>query len=311
VRRPAVAAAGDQAALAAFLGCALITAVNPVAIRFSNRELAPLWGAGLRLALMAALLVLLMRVLRLEVPRGRALRGALLYGALGYGCAVGLTYYGLVHVHAGLGQLMFALVPLATLLVAALQGQERVHARALAGASCALAGVAVLAQAHLDDALPPLSLVALLGSVLCVAQAAVVVRRFPPVHVVTMNALATFAAALVLVPAAFVAREPIVLPRHGATLLALAFGVVGGSLLFVLYVFVLKRWAASRAAYLFVLAPFLTFVLSARLDDEPLGPGLVVGGAFIVAGVYVGALRQSSSRSPAASSAASRTTSPP
>jgi drug/metabolite transporter (DMT)-like permease len=202
-------------------------------------------------------------------------------------------------------------VPLATLLVAALQGQEHVHARALAGALCALAGVAVLAQAHLDDALPPLSLVALLGSVLCVAQAAVVVRRFPPVHVVTMNAFATFAAALVLVPAAFVAREPIVLPRHGSTLLALAFGVVGGSLLFVLYVFVLKRWAASRAAYLFVLAPFLTFVLSARLDDEPLGPTLVVGGAFIVAGVYVGALRQSSSRSAAASSAASRTTSPP
>ena len=305
------APAGDQAALAAFAGSTLITAVNPVAIRFSNRELAPLWGAGLRLLLMAALLGLVLRVLRLELPRGRALRGALTYGALGYGCAVGLTYYGLVHVQAGLGQLIFALVPLATLLIAALQGQERVHARALAGALCAVAGVAVLAQAYLDDALPPLSLLALLGSVLCVAQAAVLVRRFPPVHVVTMNALGTIAAAFVLVPAALVAGEPIVLPRQGSTWLALTFGVVGGSLLFVLYVFVLKRWAASRAAYLFVLAPFLTFVLSAGLDDEPLGPTLVVGGAFIVAGVYVGALRQASSRSPAASSAASRTTSPP
>jgi drug/metabolite transporter (DMT)-like permease len=298
--RPAVLAAGGDAALAAFAVCAVITAVNPVAIRFSNRELAPFWGAGLRLVLMAALLALVMRVLRLELPRGRALRGALLYGALGYGCAVGLTYYALVDVHAGLGQLMFALVPLATLLLAGLQRQERVHGWALGGAFCAVAGVAVLAQAHLDDALPPLSLLALLASVLCVAQAAVLVRRFPPVHVVTMN-----------VPAALVAGEPIVLPRHGSTWLALAFGVVGGSLLFVLYVFVLKRWAASRAAYLFVLAPFLTFVLSTRLDDEPLGPTLVIGGAFIVAGVYVGALRQASSRSPAASSAASRTTSPP
>jgi drug/metabolite transporter (DMT)-like permease len=289
----------------------VITALNPIAIRFSNRELAPIWGAGLRLMIMAALLGLVMRVLRLELPRGRALRGALLYGALGYGCAVGLTYYGLVQVHAGLGQLFFALVPLATLLVAALQGQERLHRPALAGALGALTGVAVLAQTHLDGALPPLSLLALLASVLCVSQAAVLVRRFPPVHVVTMNAVATFAAVFVLVPAALVAGEPIVLPEQGPTWLALAFGVVGGALLFVLYVFVLKRWAASRAAYLFVLAPFLTFVVSARLDDEPLGPSLLVGGAFIVGGVYVGALRQSSSRSPAASSAASKTTSPP
>jgi drug/metabolite transporter (DMT)-like permease len=290
----------------------VITALNPIAIRFSNRELAPFWGAGLRLMLMAALLGLVMHAMRLELPRGRALRGALRYGALGYGCAVGLTYYGLVHVHAGLGQLMFALVPLATLLLAAAQGQERVRAQALGGAVGALAGVAVLAQAHLDDALPPLSLLALLGSVLCVAQAAVLVRRFPPVHVVTMNALGTLAAAvLVLVPAALVAGDPVVLPRQGSTWAALAFGVAGGSLLFLLYVFVLKRWAASRAAYLFVLAPFLTFVLSARLDDEPLGPTLVVGGGFIVAGVYLGALRQPSNTSPAAASAASTTTSPP
>jgi drug/metabolite transporter (DMT)-like permease len=289
----------------------VITAVNPLAIRFSNRELAPFWGAGLRMLLMAALLGLVMRALRLELPRGRALRGALLYGALGYGCAVGLTYYGLVHVHAGLGQLMFALVPLATLLLAASQGQEHVHRRALAGAAGAIAGVAVLAQAHLDGSIPPLSLLALLGSVLCVAQAAVLVRRVPPVHVVTMNALGTFAAVFVLVPAALVAGEPIAAPREGPTWAALAFGVFGGSLLFVLYVYVLKRWAASRAAYLFVLAPFLTFVLSARLDDEPLGAGLVVGGAFVVAGVYVGALRQSPSTSAPAASAASRTTSPP
>jgi drug/metabolite transporter (DMT)-like permease len=240
---------------------------------------------------MAALLAALTRVLRLDLPRGRALRGAIVFGALNYGCAVGLTYYAFVHVHAGLGQLMFALVPLATLLLAGLQGQEQVQRRALAGALCALGGVVLLAQTRLDDALPPLSLLALLGSVVCVSQAAVLVRRFPPVHVVTMNAVGTLAAALVLAPLALAAGEPIVLPRHAATWIALGFGVLAGALLFVLYVFVLKRWAASRAAYLFLLAPVLTFVLSSRLDDEPLGPSLVAGGAFIVAGVYVGALR--------------------
>jgi hypothetical protein len=90
LRAPAIAAA-DRGALAVFAACAVITAANPVAIRFINRELAPFWGGGLRLLLMAALLALLTRVLRLELPRGRALRGAVLFDALNYGCAVGLT----------------------------------------------------------------------------------------------------------------------------------------------------------------------------------------------------------------------------
>jgi drug/metabolite transporter (DMT)-like permease len=81
-------------------------------VRFSNRELAPLWGAGLRFALAAALLVVVMVVLRLAFPRGRALIGSLLYGLFNFAGSFGLTYYGLVQVHAGLGQILLALVPL-------------------------------------------------------------------------------------------------------------------------------------------------------------------------------------------------------
>lgn len=58
-----------------------------------------------------------------------------------------------------------------------------------------------------------------------------------------------------------------------------------------LYLLVLRYWAASRAAYAFVLIPFVTVLLSAWLDHEPLGAGLLPGGLLVVAGVYVGALR--------------------
>jgi drug/metabolite transporter (DMT)-like permease len=54
---------------------------------------------------------------------------------------------------------------------------------------------------------------------------------------------------------------------------------------------VLRYWAASRAAYEFVLIPVVTLALSAWLDDEPVGLGLVLGGLLVLAGVYVGALR--------------------
>jgi hypothetical protein len=37
--------------------------------------------------------------------------------------------------------------------------------------------------------------------------------------------------------------------------------------------------------------PFVTVMLSAWLDSEPVGVGLVLGGLLVLAGVYVGALR--------------------
>ena len=52
-------------------------------------------------------------VLRLAFPRGRALLASLLYGLFNFAGSFGLIYYGLVQVHAGLGQILLALVPLA------------------------------------------------------------------------------------------------------------------------------------------------------------------------------------------------------
>jgi hypothetical protein len=104
---------GERVALTAFVTYAVLAGGNAVGVRFSNRELAPLWGAGLRFALAAALLVAVMVVLRLAFPWGRALIGSLLYGLFNFAGSFGLTYYGLVQVHAGFGQIVLALVPLA------------------------------------------------------------------------------------------------------------------------------------------------------------------------------------------------------
>ena len=59
--------------------------------------------------------------------------------------------------------------------------------------------------------------------------------------------------------------------------------VVGSVVVFVLYLVVLRYWAASRAAYGFVLIPFVTVLLSAWLDHEPLGRGLLLGGLLALA----------------------------
>jgi drug/metabolite transporter (DMT)-like permease len=106
-----------------------------------------------------------------------------------------------------------------------------------------------------------------------------------------MNAVGMATGAALLVAGSVLAGEPRLLPQRAATWAAVAYLVVVGSVVvFVLYLVVLRYWAASRAAYAFVLIPFVTVMLSAWLDNEPLGPGLLVGGLLVLAGVYVGAL---------------------
>jgi drug/metabolite transporter (DMT)-like permease len=282
----------ERLAIGALLVSSFFAGGNAVGVRFSNRELAPLWGAGLRFSLAALLLLSATLAMRLPLPKGRALAGALLFGALNFGAAFALAYYGLQRVHAGLGQTLLAIVPLATLVLAALQRQERLRAAAVVGTLLALAGIVLMSRAPVRESLPVLSLLALVCSALCFAQAAVVVRRFPPIHPIVINALGMAVGAAILLVGSAVAREPFELPDRLETWLALSYLVVIGSIVvFVLYLVVLRYWSASRAAYTFVLVPLVTVALSAWLDDEPIRGGLVLGGLFVLAGVYVGALR--------------------
>jgi drug/metabolite transporter (DMT)-like permease len=230
--------------------------------------------------------------LRLELPRGRALVGIVLYGSLIFGFGFSLTYYALVRIHAGLGQTILALVPLATLLLAVLQRQERLRLAAVAGALLSIAGIGVISGVSGRESVPVLSLLALVGTVLCFAEGTVVVRRFPPVHPVVTNGVGMAVGSAILIVLALVAGQTVALPEQGSTWLALAYMVVLGSgPVFVLYVVVVRVWGASRAAYTFVLIPVVAVLLSAWIDDEPIGTALLLGGPLVLAGVYVGALR--------------------
>jgi drug/metabolite transporter (DMT)-like permease len=283
---------GERVALGAFLVASVLAGGNAIGVRFSNRELSPLWGAGLRFALATTLLVALMAALRLAPPAGKALTGAVLYGALNFGAAFALVYYGFVEVHAGIGQTLLAVVPLATLLLAVLQQQERFRTEGILGAALALIGIAVLSHAPLRESVPLLSLLAILAGAFCFAQAAIVVRRFPALHPVTMNAVGMGTAALLLVTGSLLVGETIELPERAETWAALAYLVVVGSVVvFSLYIVVLRYWTASRMSYTFVLVPVVTVALSAWLDDEPVHLGLLLGGSMVLIGVYLGALR--------------------
>jgi drug/metabolite transporter (DMT)-like permease len=285
----------------AFAAEILLAGANGVAIRFSNRELAPLWGAGLRFALAAVLLVFIMFALRLALPRGKALLGGMLFGLFQFAGAFGFAYIALVQIQAGLGQTILALVPLATLLLAVAQRQERLHGAAVVGSLLGLVGVGLITFDPWRAALPPLPLLAALASVLCFAQALVIVRQLPPIHPVVLNTVGMVTGALVLLSASILLGEPKVLPQRMETWVALAYVIVIGSVVvFLFHVYVAQHWGASRAAYVMVVIPLVTIMLSAWLDQELVTGGLLLGGVLVLGGVYLGALRNKRTSQPPA-----------
>lgn len=283
---------GTRLVILAFATETLLAGANGVAIRFSNRELAPLWGAGLRFALAGILVVIIMLVLRQPLPRGRTLLGAMLFGLLQFAGAFGFFYLALVQIQAGLGQTLLALVPLATLLLAVAQGQERLRGIAVLGTLLGLAGIGLIFFDPQRQSIPLLALLAVLASVLCFAQALVLVRRMPPIHPVSMNAVGMVTGAFVLLILSTLIGEPKELPSQSETWVALVYVIVLGSVVvFLLHVYVAQHWSASRASYVMVVIPLVTITLSAWLDQEPVTGSLLLGAALVLSGVYIGALR--------------------
>ncbi|MGI9193684.1 MAG: DMT family transporter, partial [Actinomycetota bacterium] len=281
----------DRITLGAFGLMVLLGGSNFVGVRFSNRELAPFWGAGLRFFVAAAVLFAIVAARRLKLPRGRALTGAVLFGVLNFGVAYGFLYWGFQRIHAGLGSVVMSTVPLLTLLLVGAHRLEPFSARGVFGALLSVVGIAVMFSQNLGGEAPLMSVLALVAGAVCVAESGVIIKRYPMTDPVTTNAVAMGIGSAILVGLSGLSGEPWRLPSRPETWAALLFLVVIGSVaLFVVVIFVLNRWTASATSYAFVLFPIIAAGESALLDNEALTAGLAVGGLIVLAGVYFGAL---------------------
>jgi drug/metabolite transporter (DMT)-like permease len=286
------APAPDRLSFGAFTGAVFIGGSNFVAIRFSNRELDPLWGAGLRFALAAGVFGLLFAALRLSLPRGRALVLPATYGLLAFGAAYGCLYWAMQDVPAGIAAVVLAAGPLLTLLLAVAHGMERFSARAFLGALVAVTGSVVIFFQPGSIAFGWGSFALLGVAALCASESVVVSKLAGRHHPVAMNFLGMSAGAVVLVLVAGVSGERVALPADGETQLALAYLVAATVGLFLLVLVVVQRWTASATSYVFVLMPVVAVALGAVVADEAIAGTTIIGGAIVCAGVYVGAARR-------------------
>lgn len=293
----------DRRILLAFAGVVLLAGSNIVAVRFSNRELDPFWGAGLRFLGASVILWALVARGRYPLPRGRALGGAIVYGILSFLIAYAFFYWGSQEVPAGLGGTIMASVPLLTVMFAAAHGLEPLRLRGVVGAVVALTGIAIMSSGALSGDVSVTSVLAVLVAAAAASESGIVLKLLPSAHPVVTNAIGMSVGAALLLVLSSIVGESWVAPESPSVWAAIVYLAVASPFLFMLVVYVIQRWTATGASYQFVLFPIVSVIGGALLLGEHVTSSLLLGAPFVLAGVYIGALSRSGAVEPGADGA--------
>jgi len=286
----------NQLTVIAFITVVIVIGVNFVAVKFSNQELPPFWGASLRFIIASVLLFGIVRIRNIPLPKGAALIGASMFGLFAFGINFGFLYWALTRVTAGMASVMFASIPLITLLIASLIGLEKITWRGILGSVIVIAGISLVFVEQLKFDIPFIYLVAVLIAAVSAASSGIVVKYFPRSHPISTNAVGMSVAAMVLLVLSIVSAETFRLPALASTWLALGWLVTSSIVGFVLMVWILSRWTASETSYSSVLSPLVTVAVASMLAGEKPTLLFLLGALFVLLGVYVGVLSSQTTR---------------
>ena len=262
-----------------------------VAIKIGLEDTPPLYGAGLRVTLAGAGLLVLTRALRRPLRSDPVLVAIL--ALLPFAGTYGLIYWAEQYIPSGLTAVLFGVMPLyvAALAIVWLR-DEPVRGRFLGGVGIALGGLVLafgesLALGHEERA--ALAAAAVLASPLCSAIGNVAIkRRAARLDPLALNGWAMLAAGLVLLALSAPQEDWAAADWTGQAVAALLYlAVFGSALTFVVLTVLLRELPALALSYLPLMVPFGALFFGALLEDEPLTAASLGGAALVAAGLAV------------------------
>jgi drug/metabolite transporter (DMT)-like permease len=261
------------------------------------REVPPLTLVLLRVALASIILLPLLRVYRIRFPSG--LSGWMPFIAIGLFNNVlpfSLIVAGQTHIPSGLASILNATTPLFTVVVMAAAGEEKLHARRIAGVIVGLIGVIILHGDGFDGKGLGFESGQGIGILLCLAGAfsyglsALLARRLlsnsPPLGTATFQMLASTA---MMVVVAGVIDRPWQLPMPGATtwLGVIGLAALSTALAYIVLFQILRRSGATNVMLVTLLIPVTAILLGYLVLGEQISPreifgALVIGSALLL-----------------------------
>jgi drug/metabolite transporter (DMT)-like permease len=260
--------------------------------RFAIGDIDPVTLAAFRFGGGVLFLLPLAFALRSRWPQGRDWIGVAGLGLMFFAFFFILYNQAMAYTTASRGALALSVLPLATMVVGALLGIEKLTRRKTTGVLIAVAGVAVALATGLATA-PPGAWrgdAIMVTATLCMALYNVWSRPFiarsSALGFVT-SGMAIGGAALVLV-AAFSGGFAVTGHFGTGQILAVTYlAVFGGAVAFFLWVFALQHTTPTRVASTMTVNPIAASLLAALIVSEPIGLPLLVGIVAVGTGIWV------------------------
>jgi drug/metabolite transporter (DMT)-like permease len=257
------------------------------------REVPPLTLVLLRVALALIILLPLLWVYRIRFPTGFAgWRPFFAIGLLNNVLPFSLIVVGQTYIPSGLASILNATTPLFTVVVMAAAGEERLHARRIAGVMTGLIGVVIL---HGGGGLGFENGQGI-GILLCLAGAfsyglsALLARRVlsnsPPLGTATFQLLAS---TVMMTFVAGFAERPWQLPMPGAAtwLAVIGLATLSTALAYIVFFQILRRSGATNVMLVTLLIPVTAIllgylVLGEQISSREILGALVIGSALLL-----------------------------
>ena len=252
----------------------------------------PVTLAAFRFGIAFVLLLPVALMVRDRWPRGRDWLWVAALGVLFFAVFFFIYNEALRLTTAARGSLALSTLPLATMLIAALFGRERLSVRKTTGVLVAIGGVAIALAAGLAHA--PAGAwrgdLVMLGGTVIMALYSVWSRPFVA-RSSRLGYLVTgmgFGAAASVLTSWYSGGIGAVQAFGAAQWAAVAWiGIMGGAAAFYLWVYALEHTTPTRVANTMTVNPAAASLLAALLVGEPIGANLVVGIAAVGCGIWI------------------------
>ena len=291
----------DALKLAGFVLLCIIWGSTWLVIKVGYGGLGPFNVAGIRFAIAAVVLAIIVPLAGARWPRGRIEWTLVVFvGVLLFLGDYGLIYWAEQYIDSGLTAILFGTFPLLTMAFAHVYVPgERLTPRKLTGGIAASLGVIALFgdRVHVDasNAWP---MAAIIAAAACAAAANVAMKRHGGgIHSAALNASTMSLGAVLLLAASWVAGDGVKLPPDAASWAAVSYlSLVGSVVAFLIYFQLLKTWKATTVSFFGVFTPAIALLLGAAVLHERLTVWSLVGSVLILVGVSAALTRSSQSR---------------
>ena len=265
-----------------------------MAIRVLVHDVPPLWSAGVRFVIAAALLLVVAAVRGSQTPQGsRQWRAVFVLGLTMIAIPYGLLFWAEQFVTSSMTAVLYSALPLCVAALTPWMSKRSVPRSAIFGMVLGLGGIAVLfAQGLTASRGTLLGGVAILLAVLSTAFSILFAKReISAMDPVVSTGWQFLVGAVALVAGSLATERGRASEWTSHALLALLFlALVGSAVAFALYYWLLRHMQPYQISTISLVIPIVAIIEGAALLQEPIPP-LMLAASVVVLGAVAGVLR--------------------